>query len=211
MTKTALAMSPKILFLQQFLRHPRMVGSVIPTSRSAIRALLDEVNWGGVTCVVEYGPGTGVFTRGLLDRMPRDAKLIAIDTNPLFIAHLRATIHDARLICVEGSATDVEQIIRQNGQDAADYIISGLPFSTLPPPVATHIADATARAIRPGGAFLVYQYSKFVQPLLDRNFPRVKSRMVWRCIPPARLFWARKAAVSLADQTAIAAESLAAE
>ena len=41
MTKTALAMSPKILFLQQFLRHPRMVGSIIPTSRSAICALLD--------------------------------------------------------------------------------------------------------------------------------------------------------------------------
>ena len=204
-------MSPKILFLQQFLRHPRMVGSVIPTSRTAIRALLDEVNWGGVTCVVEYGPGTGVFTRGLLDRMPRDAKLIAIDTNPLFIAHLRATIADQRLICVEGSATDVEQIIRQNGLDAADYIISGLPFSTLPPPVATHIADATARAIRPGGAFLVYQYSKFVQPLLDRNFAQVKSKMVWRCVPPARLFWARKDADRRDAQSPIAGESLAAE
>ena len=211
MTKTALAMSPKILFLQQFLRHPRMVGSVIPTSGTAINALLDPVAWEDVQCVVEYGPGTGVFTRGILKRIPRHARLIAIDTNPLFIEHLRDTIGDERLICVEGSAADVEAILQRHGFDAADYIISGLPFSTLPPPVAEHIARATANAIRSGGSFLVYQYSRFVQPLLDRNFASVRSKMVWRCVPPARLFWARKEAAHAHAQTLSVGESLAAE
>ncbi len=188
-----------------------MVGSVIPTSGTAINALLDPVAWHDVRCVVEYGPGTGVFTRGILKRMPRNARLMAIDTNPLFIEHLRDTIGDERLICVEGCAADVEAILQSHGFDAADYIISGLPFSTLPPPVAEHIAQATARAIRSGGSFLVYQYSRFVQPLLDRNFARVRSKMVWRCVPPARLFWARKEADRAATQTITVGESLAAE
>ncbi|MCW2361708.1 MULTISPECIES: class I SAM-dependent methyltransferase [unclassified Sphingobium] len=202
-------MSPKFLFLQQFIRHPRMVGSVIPTSDIAIHALLDPVDWQDVRCVVEYGPGTGVFTRRILERLGPDARLIAIDTNPMFVTHLRQHMADPRLICVEGSAADVEAILAREGFEAADYIISGLPFSTLPPAVADDIAAATARAIRPGGQFLVYQYSRFVLSRLEANFANVAQGMVWRCIPPARLFWARKgneagAALSDAESLAVA-------
>lgn len=209
MTATALVMSSKILFLQQFIRHPRMVGSVIPTSDIAIQALLDPVDWSSVRCVVEYGPGTGVFTRKILEKLGPDARLIAIDTNATFIQHLRENIPDRRLICVEGSAADVETILRSNGIEAADYIVSGLPFSTLPPEVADEIAAATARAIRVGGMFLVYQYSRFVLSRLKRNFAKVKQSIVWRCVPPARLFWAEKGDDGASAFNA--SESLAAE
>lgn len=210
MTATALAMSPKFLFLQQFIRHPRMVGSVIPTSEIAIQALLNPVGWREVRCVVEYGPGTGVFTRRILDRLGPDARLIAIDTNPMFVRHLRQNIVDERLICVEGSAADVEDILAREGFEAADYIISGLPFSTLPPEVADEIAAATARAIRPGGKFLVYQYSRFVLSRLERFFGHVDQDIVWRCIPPARLFWACKDQEKGATVELSGVESLAA-
>jgi phospholipid N-methyltransferase len=201
--------SAKLLFLRQFLRHPRMVGSVIPTSRSAVRALLRPVDWSTVRCAVEYGPGTGVFTRALLERLEPGARLVAIDPNPLFITHLRRTITDERLICVEGSAADVEQILADRGIDAADRIISGLPFSTLPPALADEIVAATRRALRPGGAFLVYQYSLFLLPLLRRHFEHVTRALVWRCVPPARLFWATRLAAA-ADLIS-GGESLAAE
>lgn len=209
MTATALVMSPKILFLKQFIRHPRMVGSVIPTSDIAIQALLDPVDWTAVRCVVEYGPGTGVFTRKILEKLGPDACLIAIDTNPAFIQHLRADVPDRRLVCVEGSAADVETILSANGFEAADYIVSGLPFSTVPSGVADDIAAATSRAIRPGGMFLVYQYSRFVLSRLERNFGDVEQAIVWRCVPPARLFWARKGDDQPGDLNV--SESLAAE
>ncbi len=191
MTNPPRSSSGNLFFLKQFLRNPRMVGSVIPTSRTAIRALLGPVDWRQVCCVVEYGPGTGVFTRELLRRMPESARLIAIDTNPVFVERLRDAIPDERLICVEGSAADVETILNRHGFTSADYVISGLPFSTLPPAVADAIMDATARIIPPGGAFLIYQYSLFVLPLLAKRFATVQLGRVWRCIPPARLFWAR--------------------
>ena len=199
-------MSQKYLFLQQFLRHPRMVGSVIPTSDVTIRALLDGISWHDVRCVVEYGPGTGVFTRAILERLGPTARLIAIDTNPQFVEYLGRTVADERLICVEGSAAQVESILAAHGFPQADVIVSGLPFSTLPPRVADEIAAATARALQPNGHFLVYQYSRFVLPLLRKNFGHVDSHMVWRCIPPARLFWASGPAADLS-----AGESLAAE
>lgn len=206
MTRDRRVASPNLFFLQQFLARPRMVGSVIPTSAAAVRALLAPVAWRDARCVVEYGPGTGVFTRALLRRMGPDARLVAIDTNPIFIDYLRRAIDDPRLICVKGSAADVSAILQDHGLDEADYVVSGLPFSTLPRPVADAIMDATARVLRPGGAFLVYQYSRFVLPLLRHRFRDIDQSKVWRCIPPANLFWAWKGA---AVNRACAAESLA--
>lgn len=190
MTAASRAPAPGLFFFRQFLKNPRMVGSVIPTSHFAIRALLDPIDWHAARCIVEYGPGTGVFTRALLARAGPQTKVIAIDTNPVFIHYLRQAIDDPRLICVDGSAANVETIIADHGFERADYVISGLPFSTLPCDVADAIMDATARAIRPGGAFLIYQYSLFVAALLRARFDTVDLGRVWRCIPPARLFWA---------------------
>lgn len=184
--------SPSFFFFRQFLKSPGMVGSIIPTARATIDRLLAPVDWSGVRCVVEYGPGTGVFTRAMLELLPPSAHLIAIDTNAEFIAHLEDSIDDARLICVEGSAADVEAIVARHGFSYADYVVSGLPFSTLPEGVEKAIMAATARAIRPGGAFMVYQYSQFVLPLLRAEFAEVRTRLSWLCIPPARLFWAHK-------------------
>jgi phospholipid N-methyltransferase len=69
-------------------------------------------------------------------------------------------------------------------------VLSGLPFSTLPPGVGDAIADATARVIRPGGAFLVYQFSPKVRSFLDPRFPRIDHAMEWWNVPPAQLYWA---------------------
>jgi len=183
-----------LFFFRQFLKAPGSIGSIIPTSPVAIRALLDPVDWSEAKCVVEYGPGTGVFTRALLARLGPDARLIAIDTNPDFTAYLRQAIHDPRLILIDGNAANVETILAVHGFTHADYVISGLPFSTIPQQVVQNILDATARAIRPGGAFLVYQYSLGILPRLASRFARVDLGRAWRCIPPARLFYAWRAA-----------------
>jgi phospholipid N-methyltransferase len=186
------AQSRALFFFRQFLRAPRSVGSVVPTSQTAIRALLDPADWAGAHVVVEYGPGTGVFTRALLARMAPSARLVAIDLNPVFIDWLGRAVNDPRLILVEGSAADVAAILDAQGLGPADYVVSGLPFSTLPAAIANGIMDATAQALRPGGSFLVYQYSLFVLPMLRARFAQVDVGRIWRCVPPARLFRARR-------------------
>ena len=74
-----------------------------------------------------------------------DATLLTIDTNPDFTKYLRESIDDPRLVAVTGSAADVEKILADRGFDQADYVLSGLPFSTLPPGVGEAIAAATAQ------------------------------------------------------------------
>jgi phospholipid N-methyltransferase len=184
---------PWSMFFQGFLKNPVMVGSVIPSSDRLIRKMLGPVDWANCKLFVEYGPGVGTFCRPILERMAPDASLIAIDTNPDFIRYLDHTIADSRFTAVHGSAADVTQIVRDHGHAAADYVLSGLPFSTLPAGVGPAIAQATHDVLRPGGAFLVYQFSPKVRDFIAPHFERIDHDMEWWNVPPAQLYWGYKA------------------
>ena len=191
-TRPAGTPSPWGIFFQGFLKHPVMVGSIIPSSDRLIRRMLGPVDWTRCKLFVEYGPGVGTFCRPILERMAPDAAFVAIDTNEDFIAYLNATITDSRFVAVHGSAADVERIVRDHGHDAADYVLSGLPFSTLPPGVGRAIGHPTPGGAGPGGAFLVYQFSPKVKDFLTPNFTRIDHDMEWWNVPPAQLYWAWK-------------------
>src|SRR5690348_11177331 len=133
--------SPHWQFLRGFIKNPVMVGSIIPSSRVLIDKMLEPVDWANTRLFVEYGPGVGTFTRPLLERLGPDATLLTIDTNPDFTRYLREHIDDERLVAVTGSAADVEKILAERSLGKADYVLSGLPFSTLPPGVGEDIAE----------------------------------------------------------------------
>jgi phospholipid N-methyltransferase len=182
--------SPRWQFLQGFLKHPVMVGSIIPSSKILIDKMLKPVDWAACRLFVEYGPGVGTFTRPILEQLGPEARLVTIDTNADFTKYLRESIDDPRLVPVTGSAADVEKILADRDLGQADYVLSGLPFSTLPPGVGEDIAKATAEVIRPGGAFLVYQFSPKVKDFIDPHFERIERGFEWVNVPPATLFWA---------------------
>ena len=93
---------------------------------------------------------------------------------------------------MNGSAADVERIVADHGFAHADYVLSGLPFSTLPPGVGPAIAAATHRVLRPDGAFLVYQFSPKVKDFLVPHWADIDHGMEWWNVPPAQLYWAWK-------------------
>src|SRR5262249_13962231 len=132
-----------LLFARNFFRHPRMLGSIVPSSRFLIKQLLEPINWGRARVIVEYGPGVGGITMEGLRRMRPDGALIAIEMIPDFVTYLQGAIGDARLKVVEGSAEQVDQILRRFGYTRADYIISGIPFSTIPAEVRERILRKT--------------------------------------------------------------------
>jgi phospholipid N-methyltransferase len=185
-------LNPLALFFREFLRHPVMVGSIIPSSQRTINRMLSKVDWPNTKVFVEYGPGVGTFCGAILDRLPEDATLLVIDTNPVFIDYLRRKFVDPRFLAVNGSAADVNEILARHGFEKADYVLSGLPLSTLPKGVAPRIASETRKALRVGGAFLVYQYSPYADSLLRANFTQIDRGFEWINIPPCGLYWAWK-------------------
>jgi phospholipid N-methyltransferase len=182
-----------LLFARNFLRHPRMLGSIVPSSRFLVRRLLAPIDWSQARVIVEYGPGVGVVTSQILRNMRPDATLIAIETNPQFVAFLRSSIDDARLKVVEESAEKIVEILRDSGYAGANYIVSGIPFSTMPPDVRERTLRYTNMALAPGGAFLVFQFSTRVLRDLRRIFRDVRRRFEFLNVLPAHLFICRAA------------------
>lgn len=186
------AFGPAGLFFKGFLKHPVMVGSIIPSSSFTINKMLAPVDWDNCRLFVEYGPGVGTFSKAILERLRRDGRYVAIDTNPDFIDYLRRTIPDSRFSPVLGSAADVEEIVKAHGFEHADYVLSGLPFSTLPEGVGPAIADATWRVLRKDGGFLVYQFSARCRDFMARSFQRIDKAWEFINIPPVQMFWGWK-------------------
>lgn len=181
------------LSIRTFLSHPTMVGSAFPASRWLVRSMLAPLDWQGMKLFVEFGPGTGVFTRAALVRLPADAILLALDTSPAFVDHLRASTDDQRLCAVCAPAADVAAIISELGLPPADCILSGLPFSTLSPADAEQTMRASRAVLAPNGMFCAYQMRRTIEPLLRAQIGPGRSAYEWRNIPPCHLYWAESA------------------
>lgn len=178
-----------LLFFRNFFRHPRMLGSIIPSSRFLIKQILQPIDWENARVIVEYGPGVGGITAEILRRMRPDARLIAIEMNPDFVEFLRKTLVDPRFEVVEASAADVREILQKSGLSKADYIISGIPLGSMPPQVREPILRNTRDALATGGSFLVFQFTTRVLPDLNRFFRYVKRKFEPLNILPAHLFF----------------------
>lgn len=177
-----------VLFAKNFFRHPRMLGSIIPSSRFLIRRMTRQIDWARARVIVEYGPGVGTITRPLLSRLRPDGALVVLETNADFVGFLRTSMPDPRLHVVHASAADVRRVLDDLGLGAADYVISGIPFSTLPRDVYEATLAATRDVLAPDGAFLVYQFSTAVLRGLRRTFSRVERGFEPLNVPPAQLF-----------------------
>jgi phospholipid N-methyltransferase len=181
-----------LVFAQNFLKHPKMIGSIIPSSRFLVERLLQQVDWTRTRVVVEYGPGVGNITREILRRLPPDASLVAIEMNQEFVQLLREQNRDCRLKVVHGSAADVRRILKSLGHCGADYIISGIPYTTLPEDVRVLVMRESRAALNSEGALLIYQFTRAVLPYLRREFGNVRTDFEPLNVLPAQLFTCEK-------------------
>jgi phospholipid N-methyltransferase len=178
-----------LLFAKNFLQHPIMLGSLIPSSRFLIGRLLAKVDWERAHTIVEYGPGVGTITAHILARMSPDARLVVFEMNERFVRHLARTFSDPRLHVVHGSAENVQRELDQLKLEGADYIISGIPFNHMKFEMREKIARETRAALNPGGSVLIYQFTRTVLPHLRTHFDQVYQDFELRNFLPAILFY----------------------
>ena len=166
-----------------------MLGSFVPSSRFLIRTVLEQIDFQQAHLIVEYGPGVGTFTRPMLSKMRPDARLVALETNPDFVQFLQAHVDDPRFSVIPASAADVQSALEAYGLAQADYVLSGIPFTTLTPDDRTAVVNATHAILRPGGEFLVYQFSPLVLSNLRKVFSKIRRDFQPWNMPPAQLFY----------------------
>jgi phospholipid N-methyltransferase len=177
-----------LVFARNFFLNPKMLGSVIPSSRFLVRQLLRHVNWSRAQVIVEFGPGVGTISHAMLRHMRADAHLVAFEINSEFVGLLRENLPDPRFQVIERSAADAVDVLRELGFEAADYIVAGIPFSILPDDVREQVLRGAHAALKPGGELLIYQFSAKVREDLEAIFGRVDEVFELRNILPARVF-----------------------
>jgi phospholipid N-methyltransferase len=175
----------RLRFLRAFVANPRQVGAVLPTSRAAVRDMLDMADVAGAGLVVELGAGTGVQTGEVLARMGPDARLVALEIDPGLARLLEERFDDPRLQVVCDSAEHLESHL---DGEKADVVVCALPFTSLEPDLRRRILDQLPRALAAQGVALVIQYSPLIQSELRRRFASVRRRISPLNVPPAFLF-----------------------
>jgi phospholipid N-methyltransferase len=176
-------------FLRSFLASPRRVGSVLPTSRSTVRALLDLAPVAQARLVVELGAGTGPYTRGILERLGPQGRLLSFEIDPALAAGLVEDLSDPRLRVVADSAANLEAHL--DGR-RPEVIVSALPFTSLPATVRREVLAVARTVLAHDGVMLVLQYSPFVQRELQGTFGCVERHLSPLNVPPAVLFACRR-------------------
>jgi phospholipid N-methyltransferase len=179
---------PRVVFFRSFLRRPREVGSIIPSSRFLERRVVRCADTSHARCLVELGPGTGGTTRALLAAMAPDARLLSIEINPRLAILVRQRNPDPRLTVHQGSAADIAEALSAAGLGSPDVVLSGIPFSTLERSLALAILRSVRDVLAPGGRFVAYQVRDRVAVLGRQVFGRPSVQMELRNVPPMRIY-----------------------
>lgn len=187
-----------VKYLQNLLRDPS-VASVAPSSRYTVERVCKNIDFPSTKLIVEYGPGLGVFTRYLLERMPERSRLIAFERNPDFAKALLQRIPDPRLCVINVSAERALEFVAASSEHPADHVISGIPFSLISPEGKRAIVESTAKLLAPHGTFLTYQVfpppaslDKHLKTFLEPHFELTRVEYEFRNVPPLRIYESRR-------------------
>lgn len=181
-----------ISYLKNLIKDPD-VASVTPSSRFLVQRMCKHIDFDQPAIIVEYGPGTGVFSAHILDRMHDDARLILIESNAAFVDELQQTLgRDARVTIHHDVAQHVQAILEAAGPSRADYVLSGIPFSFLNDKETNELLEQTYNILTEDGAFLVYQHYNHLEQPLRECFDRVDMERELLNIPPVCTYKATK-------------------
>lgn len=177
-------------FIKQYIKKPTVVGAVLPSSERLANKMIENINFNQSECIVEYGPGTGVFTEKLIQNRLKDTVIILIEYNYDFCNMLREKYkHEENLYIINDSAENIGKYLKKHNISNVDYIVSGLPFASLPKEVSSNILDTSKKILKKDGKFITFQYTLFKKQFINEFFGKIDIKRELKNIPPAYVFY----------------------
>lgn len=150
--------------------------------------MLKDIDFGNHKCVVEFGGGSGTFTKNILEKLNQDAVLLCFEIEPSLAKQISADIQDNRLKVICDSAENIDVYLKKYGFEKADCIISGLPLASLPKKTSQTILSQAYEYLHSGGQYIQFQYSLASLKHLKYLFPTVSVTFVFLNLPPAFVY-----------------------
>ncbi len=186
-------------FLKEFCRNWQTVGAIAPSSPALAERMMEAAGVWQARRVLELGPGTGALTHAIADMMPHEASYLGIELNDTFVQQLRPRFPRMRFECAGAQEFDFTQALPAG--ETFDAVISGLPWTAFPRALQEAILGNVLPHLAPGGCFVTFAYWGFHKLPSGRRFRGLlhemthgveTSRVVWRNLPPAFVYIARK-------------------
>lgn len=175
-------------FLLEGLRDIRTVGTISRSSQFVSKKMLENVDFKNAKCIVELGAGDGPITKYILKNMTPQCKLLAFEVNHSLCETLAKKLPDTRMRIVEDSAEYIEKYLKEEGFEKADYIISALPFVSLPEKLGDKILVESQKNLKKGGKFVQLNYSLLALKRYEKVFGKPSIGFVPLNLPPAFVF-----------------------
>ncbi|MCF7972469.1 MAG: ribosomal RNA adenine dimethylase domain-containing protein [Phycisphaerae bacterium] len=188
-----------INFIKQFIIHPTQTGAIWPSSAELAQVITDAAGLAEASVIVEWGPGTGVFTEQILLKKPKDALFFAMELNPDFVRATQTRCPEAQIY--HDSATETPKYLTQHHQSRCDAVICGLPWAAFDESLQDALLDTLLDILQPDARFLTFAYlqglllpagRRFRKKLQSRFSHVTTTRTVWRNTPPAFVYVATK-------------------
>ena len=184
-------------FLLAGLFNQGQTGALLPSQRFLIDKMIAPVPRDYRGEVLELGPGTGVLTRRLAARCPQ-ARILACEINPKLAHDLEYNLALAplgrRVQVVCDSAEHLLGSMRRRGAEQPEFIISGIPLGNLTRQMTLALISHISSALAPGGWYIQFQYTLMDRKKIKSMFALLRTVPVFLNIPPAVVYYARKAA-----------------
>ena len=184
-----------IKFLKSFIKKPTEIGAIMPSSRYLAKTIVEDIGIEKANAIAELGPGTGSFTRTILQEKHPDSHFFAIELNTDIFEHFQKEFPDVK--AYNKCASDLDSMMQEEGVTSLDVVVSGLPWASFPAEVQNDIIDSVYDALGENGVFTTFAYLQgFLLPaahrfraLLKSKFKTVEtSKIVWRNTPPAFVY-----------------------
>jgi phospholipid N-methyltransferase len=189
-----------LLFLKRVLANPFRVGYLVPSSPFVTRQTAKFIDFAMARTVVELGPGEGCHSRRIIQRMNADSRLILIELDAHFVAHLKIQFaDDARVVVIHGNALHLAEILEKLSAAKPDYIVSGIPFTIMERGLRKKLLAGIALAMGPRSRLITYQVSLGI---LDHGlFDHVRSKHCLLNVPPLHVMELQKSTAALTGGT----------
>ncbi|MET3941477.1 phospholipid N-methyltransferase [Paenibacillus sp. PvP094] len=178
-----------ILFLKSFVKNPKHVGSIIPSSRFLASKMVSHAPWPEFQAIAELGAGTGAITRYIEKQVQDSTKVFVFESNQIMRTNLQKAFPTFSFY---PNAAQLVASMKQEGVQQLDCIFSGLPFFNFEPELRNTLVDQIDQALKPGGLFIAFQYSLQMKKTLSKHFVIENIDIVPLNIPPAFVYVCRK-------------------
>ncbi|USG67883.1 methyltransferase [Brevibacillus ruminantium] len=178
----------KLLFLYKFLRDPKQIGSLTPSSMFLAKKMLEPVNWNRVEHIAELGAGTGAITKYIEAANMKNAKVLLFEKDT-FLRNKLAQRFPAYTGYAD--ACVLHDTLRREHIGHLDCIVSGLPFFNFPQQLRDQLMEQIVTSLKPGGLFIAFQYSLQMKNQLSSLFDIEHIHYVPLNIPPAFVYVCR--------------------